>query len=215
MSAADAHVPDAVHAPADNVVPINRAEDSWDPAEHTVATIARRWDPESQFVGALMWLTADRAGPILKVVHDSDIDGPLNRWAVELIRALVDAGENPNPVLVVRAAMKNAPGGYLAPYEAREWNPGGHGGLYHQLTLHLASVYDHVVAYDAGVLSYAREVLDDSYRRAIRCHGVRMQQMADTIADREDLTDYVTQLMRGDLRDIWMRTNRLGQLASA
>jgi hypothetical protein len=210
MSAADAH--DV--APASNVVPIKCVEETWDPAEPNAETIAQRWNPESQFIGALMWLTADRARPILELVRDSDIERPLNRWAVELIRSLVDAGENPNPVLVVRAAMKQAPADYAAPYETREWKPGGQGGRYHQLTLHLAAAYDHVVGYDAGVLSYAREVLDDSYRRAIRLHGARMQQMADAMCDREDLTDYVTQLMRGDLRDIWMRTNKLGQLSS-
>jgi hypothetical protein len=214
MSAAHAYAHDGDAAPAGNVVPIKRVEDTWDPAEPNVETIAQRWDPESQFIGALMWLTADRARPILELVRDSDIERPLNRWAVELIRSLVDAGENPNPVLVVRAAMKQAPADYAAPYETREWNPGGHGGRYHQLTLHLAAAYDHVVGYDAGVVSYAREVLDDSYRRAIRFHGTRMQQMAETMADREDVTDYVTQLMRGDLRDIWIRTTKLGRETS-
>jgi hypothetical protein len=202
-------------APASNVVAVKCVEEIWDPAESNAETIARRWNPESQFIGALMWLTTDRARPILDLVRDSDIERPLNRWAVELIRSLVDAGENPNPVLVVRAAMKQGPADYAASYETREWSPGGQGGRYHQLTLHLAAVYDHVVGYDAGILCYAREVLDDSYRRAIRFHGTRMQQMAETMADREDLTDYVTQLMRGDLRDIWMRTTKLGQLASA
>ena len=160
-------------APAGNVVPIKRAEDTWDPAEPNADTIAQRWDPESQFIGALMWLTADRARPILELVRDRDIERPLNRWAFELIRLLVDAGENPNPVLVVRAAMKQAPADYAASYQTREWSPGGQGGRYHQLTLHLAAAYDYVVGYDAGILSYAREVLDDSYRRAIRFHGTK------------------------------------------
>lgn len=210
MTAAHAYAAD--DAPAGNVVPIKRTEESWDPAEPSAESVARRWDPESQFIGALMWLSAERARPILEVVHDADIANPLNRWAVELIRALVEAGDNPNPVLVARAAMKQAPADYAAPYETREWSPGSQGGRYHQLTLHLAAAYDHVVGYEAGVLSYAREILDDSYRRAIRFHGVRMQQMADTMADREDLTEYVTELMRGDLRDIWMRTTKLGRL---
>jgi hypothetical protein len=215
MSAAHAHA----HAhdddgPADNVVAMKRADDAWDCATPSAESVAQRWDPESQLIGALMWLSAERARAILDVIRDDDIDAPLNRWAIELIRSLVDAGEDPNPVLVTRAAMKQAPADDAAPYQTREWNPGGHGGRYHQLTLHVAAAYDHVVAYDAGVLSYAREVLDDSYRRAIRFHGVRMQQMADTMADREDLTDYVTQLMRGDLRDIWRRTTKLGQLAN-
>jgi hypothetical protein len=212
MTAAHAH-DDA--APPGNVVPIKRVEDTWDPAELHPETIAQRWDPESQFIGALMWLTVDRARPILELVRDSDIARPLNRWSLELIRALVDAGQNPNPVLVVRAAVKQAPADHAAGYQTREWSPGGQGSLYHRLTLHIAAAYDHVVGYDAGVLSYAREILDDSYRRAIRFHGIRMQQMADAMSDREDLTDYVTQLMRGDLRDIWMRTNKLDQLATA
>jgi len=214
MTAAYGYTQDDV-APAGNVVSIKRAGDTWDPAEPNPQTLARRWDPESQFIGALMWLSADRARPILEVVHDSDIEGPLNRWAVELIRALVGAGENPNPVLIVRAAMKQAPSNHAAPYETREWSVGGQGSRYHQLTLHIAAAYDHVVGYETGVLSYAREVLDDSYRRAIRVHGIRMQQMADAMSDREDLTGYVTELMRGDLRDIWMRTNKLDQLANA
>jgi hypothetical protein len=211
----------AAHAPSDvagpgNVVPIKRAEDTWDPAELHPETIAHRWDPETQFLGALMWLTADRARPILELVRDSDIEGPLNRWALELIRALIDADQNPNPVLVVRGAVKQAPADYAPAYETCEWSPGDQGASrYHQLALHIAAAYDHVVGYDAGVLSYAREVLDDSYRRAIRAHGIRMQQMAEAMSDREDLTDYVTQLMRGDLRDIWMRTNKLDQLATA
>ena len=149
------------------------------------------------------------------MIHDADVAHPLNRWALELIRSLVEAGQDPNPVLVARAAMKQAPADYAASYETREWSPGSQGGRYHQLTLHLAAAYDHVVGYEAGVLSYAREVLDDSYRRAIRFHGTRMQQMADTMADREDLTEYITELMRGDLRDIWMRTTKLGQLPHA
>jgi hypothetical protein len=201
----------AVHSPG-KVVPIKRAEDTWDPAEPNPGTVAQRFDPETQFIGALLWLTADRARPILELVEDRDIEHPLTRWALELIRALVACGQDPNPVLVIRAAQRQAPAGDAAHYLTRDR---GHDSRYHQLTLHVADAYDHAIGYDAGVLSYAREVLDDSYRRAIRAHGIRMQQMADAMSDREDLTEYVTQLMRGDLRDIWTRTTKLSQLATA
>jgi hypothetical protein len=199
MSPAHAYAHDRDAAPTGNVVPIKRVEDTWDPAEPNAETIAQRWDPESQFIGALMWLTADRARPILELVRDSDIERPLNRWAVELIRSLVDADQNPYPVLVVRAAMKQAPADYAAPYETREWNPGGHGGRYHQLTLHLAAAYDHVVGYDAGVLSYAREVLDDSY---LDVGQDRIDLVPRVLIVREDLLEQFGEFLVGHRRRI-------------
>ena len=211
MTAAHAHSDSA--APG-NVVPIKRVEDAWDPSELHPDTVAQRFNPEAQFVGALLWLAADRARPILGLVQDRDIEHPLTRWALELIRTLVDAGQDPNPVLVIRTAEKQPAADYAAYYETREWTPGGQGSRYHQLTLHIADAYDHVIGYDTAVLTYAREVLDDAYRRAIRVHGIRMQQMAEAMSDREDLTEYITELMRGDLRDIWLRTTRLDQLTT-
>lgn len=218
MSAAHARTHDTIAAPG-NVVPLKRVEDAdtdtWDPAELHPETAAQRFNPETQFVGALLWLTAEQARPILDLVQDRDIERPMTRWALELIRALVEAGQDPNPVLVIRAAEKQAPADYLAHYATRDWKPGGQGSRYHQLTLHIANVYDNAVGLSTGILAYAREVLDDSYRRAIRDHGIRMQQMADAMSDREDLTEYVTELMRGDLRDIWTRTANLDKLATA
>lgn len=214
MSAAHARTHDTTATPG-NVVPLKRAEDTWNPDEVHPETVAQRFDPETQFVGALLWLTAEQARPILELVQDRDIERPMTRWALELIRALVEAGQDPNPVLVIRAAEKQAPADYAAHYETRDWKPGGQGSRYHQLTLHIATAYDNAAWLSSGVRAYAREVLDDSYRRAIRAHGIRMQQMADAMSDREDLTEYVTELMRGDLRDIWTRTTKLDQLANS
>ena len=48
--------------------------------------------------------------------------------------------------------------------------------------------------------SYAREVLDEAYRRAFRFHGIRMQQFADCGAERGDLAaEFIA--IRDDLAD--------------
>ncbi|SKO09012.1 Uncharacterised protein [Mycobacteroides abscessus subsp. massiliense] len=36
--------------------------------------------------------------------------------------------------------------------------------------------------------------------------------LADAMADREDLTDFATQLLRGELASIWRRTEQLNRL---
>lgn len=171
------------------------------------ATIQRRWSPETQFIGALMWLTAARAKPVLDLVLDSDIEDPLNAWAIQSIRKLVRQGESPNPALVIRAATNPSNGG--------QWSPGDTatpGSRYHRFTLHVFNAYEHALpGASTAVLSYAREVLDDSYRRAFRVNGTRMISLADAMADREDLTDFATEL-RSELAAIWRRTEQLNRL---
>jgi hypothetical protein len=53
-------------------------------------SVITQWDPEHQLVGALMHLPAGKAAPILNLVPDTAIRRPMTRWAVELIRTLVD-----------------------------------------------------------------------------------------------------------------------------
>ena len=56
-----------------------------------------QWDPEHQLIGALMWLSAERARPILELVPDTAIWRPTIRWAYQIIRSLVDEGRDPDP----------------------------------------------------------------------------------------------------------------------
>ena len=72
-------------------------------------TIVRRRDPEPQLVGALMHLSATKAAPILKLVPDSAIWRPDNRWAIGIIRLLVGQHADPDPVTVLHTARRRGP----------------------------------------------------------------------------------------------------------
>ena len=72
------------------------ADDDW-----RAETVLHQWEPEYQLIGALMWMPADTARPILELVPDSAIRRPTNRWAYEIIKALVDQGRDPDPVVVL------------------------------------------------------------------------------------------------------------------
>jgi hypothetical protein len=67
-------------------------------------TVINQWAPEHQLIGALMHLPAPQAKPILEAVPDTAVWCPITRWAYEIIRGLVDAGGDPDPVLVLRRA---------------------------------------------------------------------------------------------------------------
>jgi replicative DNA helicase len=67
----------------------------------------------------------------------------------------------------------------------------------------LAELYTNTVS-PAMIDQYAREVLEDAYRRAVGFHGTRMTQLAETDCSREELTDYLT-VMRADLAELWRR----------
>ena len=41
-----------------------------------------QWDPEHQLIGALMWLSAEQARPILQLVPDTAIWQPKRQWAI-------------------------------------------------------------------------------------------------------------------------------------
>lgn len=183
--------------PADAVAPIESG-DEW-----RGEAVAAQWEPESQLIGALMWLPAARVRPILEIVPDTAIWGPMNRWAYEIIRALVDDGRNPDPVTVLARAKHHAAGDAL--HTDRPPTPGQH----HRLALHLADLYTHTVS-PAGATSYARDVLDEAYRRAFREHGIRMQQLGECGADRADLTEQFA-VVREVLADLWRRAETAAQ----
>lgn len=164
--------------------------------------VLRRWDPEHQLIGALMHLSHAAAGTVLELVPDHAISHPENRWALEVIRTLVADGRDPDPVLVLHTARHQPPADAAHPGEPV--TPGRH----HRLAVHLAALYTQALA-PGATRQYAREVLDDAFRRAVGFHGVRMQQLAETAAGRDDLTAYLSG-MRAELADLWRRARAAG-----
>ncbi|WP_018604291.1 hypothetical protein [Mycobacterium sp. 155] len=160
--------------------------------------VIEQWAPEHQYVGALMWLAAEHATPLLELVPDTAIWRPLTQWAYQLIRALVEDGNDPNPVLILAEAKHRPPSNALDP---------GHDPTEHrirQLSLYLFDAYSQAVAPRDCAHRYAREVLDEAYRRAFRTGGQRMQDLAEAGADRDDLTTQFTAI-RDELADLWKR----------
>lgn len=201
-----------------NVVPITAAAnstiDDWNPGQNlpddvVVETAAAQWSAEIQLLGALMYLPVTEVQAILGYVHDGDIYRPQIRHAIEIIRALAAAGQKPEPTLIVRTAQKQPPAADTLPGIGREWKITGQGSRYHSFVLLIANAYTNEIGNGTTAWYHAAEVLDDSYRRAFLEHGIRMQQMAEAMADVEDLTDYATGYFRGNLRDIWTRRNQL------
>jgi replicative DNA helicase len=163
----------------------------------TPETPLPQWDCEAQLVGALLHLPAIQAVSVLELVPDSAIWQPDNRWAYELIGYLVAEGRDPNPVLVLATAR------HRPPADAARPNRPVSSRRHHQFAVHLAELYTRTVT-PTAVPQYAREVLDEAYRRAIAQHGEHMQQLAETGTSREDLTEYLT-AMRTHLADLWRR----------
>jgi replicative DNA helicase len=160
-------------------------------------SVLRQWDPEAQLVGALMHLPAATAMPILELVPDSAIWRPDNRWVYEIIRHLVDTDVDPDPVVVLHTARGRPPA------DTADLGEPVSGGLLHRFAMHLAGLYTRTVTPGAAH-QYAREVLDDAYRRAVGFHGTRMTQLAESGAPRGELTDHLT-AMRAELADLWRR----------
>lgn len=162
-------------------------------------TVIDEYSPEHQFVGSLMWLTAAQARPLLELVPDNAIWRPQTRWVYELIRALVDAGTDPTPVTVLAAGRRRSGSDALEPDES----PSAH--QHKQLALYLFDTYSQALAPAASIRSYAREVLEEAYRRAFDTFGIRMQQLAACGADRDDLTEQFA-MIRDELAELWRRT---------
>lgn len=160
-------------------------------------TVLNQWEPEHQLIGALMWMSAKHAQPILDLVPDTAIWRPTTRWAYQIIRGLVDEGRDPDPVVVLATAKHQPCSEAINP--AQPPTPVRH----HKLAVYLAAAYTQTIS-AAAAASYAREVLDEAYRRAFRFHGQRMQQFAESNAERDVLTDQFT-LIRDELADLWRR----------
>ncbi|OBJ01004.1 hypothetical protein [Mycobacterium sp. 1465703.0] len=175
------------------------AEDTTDlDVEWRSQTVIDEYSPEHQFVGSLMWLTAEQARPLLELVPDNAIWRPQTRWVYELIRALVDAGTDPTPVTVLAAGRCQSARHALEPSES----PSAH--QHKQLALYLFDAYSQAIAPTASIRSYAREVLEEAYRRAFDTFGIKMQQLAACGADRDDLTEQFG-MIRDELAELWRR----------
>ena len=156
-------------------------------------TVLNQWEPEHQLTGALMWMSAEQARPILELVPDTAIWRPTIRWAYQIIRRLVHDGRDPDPVTVLATAKHQPCSEAVNPEQPP--TPVRH----HKLAVYLANAYTQTISAVAAE-SYARKVLDEAYRRAFRFHGIRMQQFADCGAERGDLTaEFIA--IRDDLAD--------------
>ncbi|MBN3459769.1 hypothetical protein JNN96_37695 [Mycobacterium sp. DSM 3803] len=171
--------------------------DDW--SDWRADTIAQQWEPEHQLIGALLWLPASRARAILELVPDTAIWRPRARWAYQLIRTLVDAGHDPNPVVVLAAARTQTSADAQPTRERVK-----------ELSLYLFDAYQQVIAPSTAVGDYAREVLDAAYRRAFRENGIRMQELAECDVERELLTKLFSET-RDELADLWRRAEAAAQ----
>jgi hypothetical protein len=157
-----------------------------------------------------MYLSADSATPILDLVPDLAIWRPITRLAIEVIRAVVAEGRDPDPVAVLASAKSPRMAGdftgkplVTGPDESRSRI------RHHQLALYLADAYTQVVD-PRHARAYACEVLADAYRRAFRFHGIRMQQLAESNAARSDLAQYLVS-MQDELLDLRRRAEAAAQ----
>jgi replicative DNA helicase len=167
-------------------------------------TVIDQYSPEHQFVGSLLWLSAQKARPLLDLVPDTAIWRPRTRWAYELIRGLVDTGTDPTPVAVLAAGRDHAARDAVNPDTAPTAN------RYRQLALYLFDAYAQAVAPATAIRTYAREVLNEAYRRAFNTCGIQMQHLAASGADRAQLFDQFTAI-RNELADLWRRTEAAAQ----
>lgn len=169
------------------------APETW----HAESVLAQ-WDPEHQLIGALMWLTAAQAKPLVHAIPVTAIWRPTIRWAYEIIRSLVEADTDPHPVTVLATAKGQPSSEAVNP--ATPPTPQRH----HKLAVYLADAYQQVIAPKAAAGDYAREVLAEAYRRGFTQAGIRMQQLGESGAEPEALTtQFIT--IRDELADLRRR----------
>jgi len=160
-------------------------------------SLVRHWDPEYQLVGALLHLPRDRVAPILDLVPGSAIWQPDNRWAIDIIRDVVARGADPDPVLVLHTARRRPPDDAARPGESVS------AARHHRFAIHLADLYTQAVT-PAAARQYARDVLEDAYRRAVDAHATRAAELAQNGASRSELSHHLAG-MRATLAELWRR----------
>jgi replicative DNA helicase len=182
------------------------AESPEEAAAFLAESVVQQWQPEHQFIGALLYLTADEVRPLLDLVPDTAIGKPIARWAYELIRRLVDDGDKPDPVSVLAAGKRHP-----ARHAVRPERPPT-AKRHHELALYLVDAYTQNIS-SALAASLGRQVLDDAYRRAFTQLGQRMQQLGEADIDRNELTEQFG-LIREELADLWRRGEAAAKLAT-
>lgn len=167
------------------------------------------WEPEDQFVGALLHMNPRRSAErsaLIELVPATAITRPITRWTYELICTLIRQDINPDPTLVLAAARRQPPAGDTkTPPDliTTALRP----NIIGELGRYLADIYTASHPTD-NARQYAAEILDDAFRRAAGEWGARLQHLADAHADRQDITTVITDIMRGELRDLWQRAER-------
>jgi hypothetical protein len=161
-------------------------------------TVIDQYSAEHQFVGSLMWLSAETAQPLLDLVPNTAIWRSQTRWAYELIRRVIDSGNQPTPPAVLAAGRHHPATDAINPHAA----PTAH--RRRQLALYLFDAYQQVIAPAAAAGDYAREVLEEAYRRGFTQAGIRMQQLDECGAEPQALTtQFIT--IRDELADLRRR----------
>jgi hypothetical protein len=168
---------------------------------HQLPTGTGAYNPEDQFVGSLMWLTAQQARTLLQRVPPTALWHPRSRWAYELIRALVDAGTDPTPVSVLQA------GRHHPACNALDADTPPSPNQHKQLALYLFDAYAQAIAPTTAITNYAQDILGDAYRRAFDTYGLRMQQLAAcTGATPDELAEQFAAI-RDELTTLWLRAH--------
>ncbi|WP_431241038.1 hypothetical protein ACQ86B_28455 (plasmid) [Mycolicibacterium aichiense] len=184
------------------------ADSTADADDARATTVIDQYSAEHQLIGSLMWLSADSARPLLKLVPDNAIWRPLTRWAYELIRHVVGDGGTPTPPAVLAAARVYPASDALDPAHTLTAT------RHRQLALYLFDAYAQAISPAAAATTYAREVLDQAYRRTFETCGVRMQHLASSGLQCESLNSELT-LMREELADLWVRSQAAAPQPSA
>lgn len=115
---------------------------------------------EQKLIAALMYLDADEAQEVLDLLPDSAFHDPTGRWAYQLIRAVVRAGQGVDPVTILVAgrhqgrADEGSPGAQRSPTADQQ----------HQLALYLVDACNHTST-PSDPVSCAHDVLDNASRR--------------------------------------------------
>mgnify|MGYP000299396615 CR=1 FL=1 len=157
----------------------------------------RQFAAEHQYLGALLYLSVEQASRLLELVPDTAINRPVTRWAYELIRFLTEQDRPADPVSVLAAGRHRPAAQSLDPRcvpSARQL---------HELAMYLADAYTESIG-AAFVDRFARQVLDDAYRRGFAAFGLRMQRLAETGAERVELAEQFDAI-REQLTDLWRR----------
>ncbi len=198
-------VPDAAAPPEDNgwlTEPVQDQDLDW-----RATSVIDQWTPEHQLIGALMWLTAEQARPILELVPDTAIWRPMHPMGLrDHSRVVVDGRETPTRCWCCAAA---GPAALRAWRLGRTIEPDADRGSnrmrrHRDLALHLASTPTPQDHHPAAAGDYARRSPRRGLPEKLRDTGIRMQQLAECGAERGDLTDQFAKI-RDELADLWRR----------